>query len=108
MSAHIPAGYGTPNTFRNYFKVAASIPATVSGKVNSPAGTGLRNVIVTLADAEGNRRFATTSSFGLYSFSNIVTGQSYTITVTSKRFRFAPKTIQINGDLSNEDFVGLE
>lgn len=108
MSAHIPAGYGTANTFRNYFTVNPAATATVSGKVTSPTGLGLRNAIVTITDGQGTRRTATTSSFGLYSFAAINTGQTYTISVASKRFRFTPKVLQINASLSNEDFVGLE
>ncbi|MEQ1645407.1 MAG: Ig-like domain-containing protein, partial [Pyrinomonadaceae bacterium] len=82
--------------------------ATLSGTVTTPNGLGLRNATVTLTDSQGVRRPATTSSFGIYSFENIVTGQSYTISVSSRRYRFAPLIMMINGNLNNVDFVGLE
>ncbi len=85
-----------------------AVTATVTGRVTTPAGLGLRSATVTLIDPQGIRRTATTSSFGVYNFGNVVTGQSYTISVSSKRYRFAPLIMTINGNLNNVDFVGLE
>lgn len=81
---------------------------TISGRVTTPTGLGLRNATVILTDTLGARRTATTSSFGIYSFDNVVTGQTYTLSVSSKRYRFAPRIEQISGAVSNLDFVGLE
>ncbi len=81
---------------------------TISGRVTTPGGQPLRNAIVTLADANGTRRTATTGSLGFYSFSNVPPGQSYTAAVVSRRYRFAPRTITADGNLTNIDFVGLE
>ena len=82
--------------------------AVVDGRVTTPDGRGLRNAVVSIIDSQSNRRTVTTSSFGVYSLANVTTGQTYTLTVSSKRYRFSPKVLQINGDLSNLDFVGLE
>ena len=81
---------------------------SISGRVTTPTGLGLRNAIVSLIDPLGIRRTSTTSSFGIYSFDNVATGQTYTISVSSKRYRFAARIETINGALSNLDFVGLE
>lgn len=81
---------------------------SVSGRVLTPGGVGLRNAVVSMTDTNGLRRTATTSSFGVYQFDNVITGQSFTISVSSKRYRFAPQAIPINGTLTNVDFVGLE
>ena len=88
--------------------IIPSASAQVSGRVLTPDGRAIRNAIVSLIDALGVRRTATTSSFGLYSFSNVSTGQTYTITVTTKRYRFTPRVMQIDGNVTNLDFVGLE
>ena len=86
-----------------------SVPAgSISGRVTTPAGLGLRNAIVALTDAQGVRRTATTSSFGIYSFENVRSGDNYTIGVSSKRYRFSPRSLLVTGNLSNVDFVGLE
>ena len=46
--------------------------------------------------------------FGFYSFDNVAAGQSYTIAISSRLYRFQPRTMQVSGDLANVDFVGLE
>ncbi|MEO7659077.1 MAG: carboxypeptidase regulatory-like domain-containing protein, partial [Pyrinomonadaceae bacterium] len=81
---------------------------SISGKVTSPGGLALRSVIVSLIDSQGARQFTTTSSFGLYSFNGIPSGQSYTLTAASKRYRFSAKVIQVDCNLTNIDFLGLE
>lgn len=95
---------GTP--FETNFTVTSSV--TVGGRVTTPTGQGLRNAVVSLIDTAGTRRIATTSSFGIYSFGDVPTTGVVTLTVSSKRYRFAAKTQQFNSDLSNLDFVGLE
>lgn len=81
---------------------------TISGRVTTPTGLGLRNAVVSLIDSQGVRRIATTSSFGIYSFDTVGTGQNYTLTVGSKRYRFAPQFVLVQGSLANVDFIGLE
>ncbi|MEJ7623326.1 MAG: carboxypeptidase regulatory-like domain-containing protein [Pyrinomonadaceae bacterium] len=81
---------------------------TVSGRVTTPDGRALRNATVSLTDLAGVRRSATTSSFGFYSFDQVSISGPYTVTVTSRRFRFASRSIQVNGNLADVDFVGLE
>ncbi len=82
---------------------------TLAGRVLTPDGRALRNAVVTLIDAAGTRQTATTSSFGVYNFDGIIQlGQIYTATVSSKRYRFAPRTLAFTGNLSGVEFVGLE
>ena len=81
---------------------------SVSGRVTTPDGRGLRNVVVALTDSQGVRRMATTSSFGLYSFDNVTAGDTYIISAASKRYRFTPVMMAVNGNLTGVDFVGLE
>ncbi len=81
---------------------------TVSGRVTTPSGLGLRNAIVTMTDPQGFPVRATTSSFGIFSFDNIETGRTYIIGVSSRRYRFAVQMIKINGTITNLEFVGLE
>jgi hypothetical protein len=81
---------------------------TISGRVTSPSGQNLRNLQVSLIDNFGVRRIATTSSFGIYTFTDVAVPKEYTLTATSKRYRFAPKTITITNAMNNLDFVGLE
>lgn len=85
-----------------------SSDVTVSGRVTTPGGQNLRNAVVSLIDSLGVRRTATTSSFGIYTFDNVRTGESFTMTVASKRYRFTPRIESFAASVSNIDFVGLE
>jgi hypothetical protein len=89
------------------------LPATaagveVSGRVTTPDGRGLRNAIVSMVDSQGIVRTATTSSFGYYSFEEVEVGQSFVVSVNSRRYRFAPRVIQVFDTLADVDFVGQE
>lgn len=83
-------------------------PATVTGRVTTPSGAALRNATVTLTHPDGIRLTATTSSFGIYSFNEVPNASNYTVSVSSKRYRFAPRVLSVSGNLANVDFVGLE
>ena len=85
-----------------------ALQASISGRVTTPSGTGLRNATVFLQDSTGVRRTATTSSFGFYQFDNVDTGKTYTMGVISRLYRFANRSINLTGNLTNVDFVGLE
>ena len=80
----------------------------VSGRVLTPDGRGLRNATVSITDANNTTRTAITSSFGNYIFTGVQTGNSYPISVSSKRYRFASRIVVVNGVLTDVDFVGLE
>lgn len=83
-------------------------PVVISGRVTTPSGQGLRSAIVNLTDSQGGRRIATTGSAGIYEFDNVPAGRSYSITVSSKRYRFAPRVETASSAVSTFDFVGLE
>ncbi|MFT3746469.1 MAG: lamin tail domain-containing protein [Pyrinomonadaceae bacterium] len=80
----------------------------VSGRVLTPDGRGLRNATVTITDSMGNRRTATTSSFGFYHFTDVEAGGSYSVSVTARRYRFTPRIVQVQDTLTDVDFVGQE
>ncbi|MFT3743934.1 MAG: M36 family metallopeptidase [Pyrinomonadaceae bacterium] len=82
--------------------------ATISGRVLNANGQGVRNATVTIIDPVGNRRTATTGSFGNYTFEGLELGRDYLITVTSKRYRFPTRTVNLTENLSGVDLTGLE
>ena len=85
-----------------------SANVTVSGRVLTSDGRGLRNATVSITDSNGVSRIATTSSFGFFSFDNVSAGQAYTFRIFSRFFRFQPRTVQIDSNLTLADFMGLE
>ncbi len=102
-------GYGRVDALAA-FETSVPVLVNVSGRVLSPEGAALRNVAVYLYDANGIRRTATTSSFGIFTFEAVAGGDtSYTLTAISKRYRFAPKSIVLGtSDLATTDFIGLQ
>jgi hypothetical protein len=87
---------------------AAPTFGSITGRVTTPDGAAIRNAVVSLLDSKNQRRTATTSSFGVYTFANVQLDQMYTATVASKRYRFSPKTIPLTQSLTSADFIGLE
>lgn len=86
----------------------SSSAVTISGRVLSPNGAAIRNARVSLTDSLGGRLTATTSSFGNYTFENVTAGSTYVVTAASKRYRFAPRSITVTGNLSGIDLIGEE
>lgn len=80
----------------------------VSGRVLTPDGRGLRNATVSMTDGSGTVRTATTSTFGYYRFDDVTVGESYVMSVASRRYRFNPRAVQILDNLTDVDFIGQE
>lgn len=82
---------------------AASV--SVSGRVMTPYGAGLTNARVSITDTEGHTRSAVTSSFGFYQFDEIEVGQTYIVSVSSKRYQFQPRVITVYDEVAKVDFT---
>ncbi|MGH9946080.1 MAG: carboxypeptidase-like regulatory domain-containing protein [Pyrinomonadaceae bacterium] len=80
---------------------------TLSGRVTTSSGRAVFGSQLTLDDGAGNLRFARTSSFGYYTFSDIPAG-NYTVTAASKRYNFKSRTIGLSSSVSDFDFVALQ
>lgn len=109
---HRPAGTAGSDTFLlDDVRLATSCGTpvvTVSGRVFTPSGLALRNTVVSMIDSQNVRRTSTSSSFGVYSFTDVRVGETYIVTVTSKRFRFTAQILQFNASVSNLDLFGQE
>ncbi len=80
----------------------------VSGRVLTPDGRGLRNATVIITDSEGNRRTAVTSSFGFFRFYDVEVGSTLIMGVSSNRYRFTPRVVQVFDTLSDVDLIAQE
>lgn len=85
--------------------VVTAASASVSGRVLTQNGAGLRNAVVTMTNAQGIVKRTISSSMGYYSFDEIQTGQTYIIEVASKRFQFTPRALTVDGDITNWDLI---
>ena len=83
---------------------------SVSGRISAANGNGIRNIIVTLTDTNGNTLTTRTGSFGYFRFDEIGVGETYIISVSSKRFTFIQpsRVISVNDELTNIDFIAQE
>ncbi len=84
---------------------ALAAGVTVSGRVMTKDGNGIRNVIVSLTDANGITRSVRTSSFGYYSFDEVEVGGTYIVAVQSKRFQFAPQVVSVTENVEDLNFI---
>lgn len=85
-----------------------AIPVYIAGQVTSPGGA-LRGVLVTISGGGLMSPITvTTNSFGFYRFDNILSGQTYTISVAdNKKFTFTPSSRMVtpSANLDNENFT---
>lgn len=81
--------------------------ASISGRVTTSNGRGIRNARLILTDAFGQTLTTQTGSFGYFRFEEIPVGATYVLTVSSKRFTFTQSSIIVNltEDFTNANFV---
>lgn len=84
---------------------AASV--SIGGRVLTNDGRGIRNVLVTLHEADGTARTILTGAFGYYRFGDVSSGQTVLITVSSKRFEFTQpaQIFNVTEEIFNLDFI---
>jgi hypothetical protein len=88
------------------FLASTAANAEVSGRVLNEAGQGVRGAIVSMTDQAGQTRTAVTGSFGYYHFAEVRTGGTYIVSVTSQRYTFAPRILQVFDNVTDFDFIG--
>ena len=98
----VAGGFWTANVF-------ASTAATVSvgGRILTRDGSGLRNARVTLTDAQGNSRTVLSGKTGAFRFREIQAGETYIISVASRRYIFQPQVIFVGEDLNDLSFIAV-
>jgi CSLREA domain-containing protein len=89
--------------FERQFATAATV--TISGRILTADGRGVRNARITLTDSQGISRSVLTYSYGYYVVSDIRPGESVVINITSRRYRFTPQLLTISDSISGLDFV---
>lgn len=80
-------------------------PVSVSGRVTNSSGRYLYRVTVSMTDGQGVTRTAVTSPFGYFEFDNVRPGSTYIFQANAKGYRFAPRVVSVNDNLSDVDFT---
>lgn len=78
---------------------------TVKGRVTA-RNRGIAGARVSMTDASGATRYATTNTFGYYQFANVPAGETYVFKVRAKRYEFPTRVVDVNEGLDGLDFAG--
>jgi len=83
---------------------------SISGRVLTANGSGIRGAIVTLTDMNGNTLTGQTGTFGNYRFEGVEAGKTYVISIISKRFAFeqSSQVLTVDDDLADVNFIAQE
>jgi hypothetical protein len=84
-----------------------SAQVSLSGRVSTAGGYGIRNAVLTLTAPDGATITARTGSFGYYSFDSVASGETYVLTVASRRYLFASpsRMIIVTDSIADIDFT---
>ncbi len=102
------------NTQNGFWTSAPLVPTaaevTVGGQITTANGFGIRNVSVTLTEANGAVRTVLSTTFGYYRFNEIAAGQTVVISARAKRFDFGQPTqvVLVNDDTTGINFIANE
>jgi len=90
------------------FMPTTAAGASVSGRVTTADGNGIRNAkVVITGNSLDHPMITTTGSFGYYTFEGLEAGQTYVVTVNSKRYTFSmpSRVISLVDNIVDADFI---
>jgi hypothetical protein len=90
------------------FQVPTAASAAISGRVMTADGRPIRNAVVTISgNSLPEQRVFQTGTFGYYMFDGLQTGETYVVTVNSRRFTFQvpARVISLVDNVTDADFI---
>lgn len=78
---------------------------SVGGRVLTADGRAIAKARVALTSSDGTVRNAVSNAFGYYRFTDVPSGQTYTVGVVSKTHRFEPRLITLADELVDLDLI---
>lgn len=107
--ASIGTGFSLQHGFWTRDLAPTASMASIRGRLTTADGSGIRNAVVTLQRADGTFRTTLTASLGYYFFNDVESGQSYVLSVASKRFAFSQpsRIVNVGDDVVDVDFVAM-
>ena len=98
------SGFWTPDTLA---PTAANV--SVGGRILTPSGAGVRNIVVTLTSQAGDVRSTLSTSLGYYVFEEVPIGETYLISVYAKRYTFPEpvRTVQVHEEITDVNFIAV-
>jgi hypothetical protein len=98
-----PSGVSSANFTISIAPLAAG--ATVAGRVVDQAGRAISRATVVLTDSDGVTRTALTNPFGYFVFTDVPVGETYVAGVRHRRYRFESRTVSLDDNFTDLDFV---
>ncbi|HQU82694.1 MAG TPA: carboxypeptidase-like regulatory domain-containing protein [Pyrinomonadaceae bacterium] len=93
--------------FINSPAVPTAANVSISGRVLTANGNGLRNAAVYLTKPNGETVTARTSAFGYYCFDDLEAGQTVAVSIKSRLYQFTPQIINLTDNLTDVDFIAM-
>lgn len=92
-------------SFETLAPTAAAV--SISGRVTTAAGEGIRNAQIILTDSNGSIRVAQTASFGYFRFDEVTVGQTYVLQISSRRFVFSnpARVLSVRQEITDANFI---
>ena len=90
------------------FLVSTAANASISGRVATANGQGIRNAAVVITGNSLSEPLVTqTGSFGYYTFDGLQSGETYVLTVNSRRYSFSvpSRVISLVDNVADADFT---
>ena len=90
------------------FLGSTAAQASISGRVTTAEGNGLRNArVVITGNSLAEPRVVTTGSFGYFTFDGLATGETYVVTVNSQRYTFSTpsRVISLVDNVVDANFI---
>jgi glutamate synthase domain-containing protein 3 len=103
LSNQIAGGWGLQ------FNTPTAAGVSVSGRVLSPEGRGITNAVITVSGNSLAQPISIlTGRNGRYTLQGLTAGETYVVTVASRRFQFdmPSRVVTLNDNLADLDFVG--
>lgn len=79
-------------------KFAAPTAGTVSvgGRVMTAGGMGIPRARISITDSSGNTQIAISNAFGHYSFTNVLSGGDYVVSISARGYNFTQPSVFVN------------
>ena len=100
--------YGVNGGFWQAFFAPTAAMVSISGRVFDAQGMPIGQVRMILNDGSGTILTVITNNFGYYRIDGVEVGQTYILTPTNRRYRFAARVVTVMDEIVELDIVAQQ
>lgn len=97
-------GYGRVDALAAIAAPTASF-VRISGRVVTTDGRGIRDAIVRLTGSNSSPMNARSNALGYFVFDQVLAGETYVLTISSKQYSFAPRTLPVADEITGLEII---